>query len=308
MSKKKNKQKKDDIDDIFRTIDFALVQVYWNKNSINNYKLLFSRLYAGLDFEDLDDINYKQSAIMGRISDVIKVSDYEVVARNTSNSSEFKSEYESNRTIFNTFITEPGSGIKSRGQDSDTIFLKKKNSDHVDRLDIVTDWFRISNTDPYIIDKNGKISKNENILSDLIEDTDNIFAFNYRKHQCTYFNSIRHLTDKDMEIGFLTADLKSDKEAGARMFCNIIAPTKNSDSNHDFFIAKARYKAPDNDDSIAKGVVRVPEINANVDKFETVLASEMKIKNYVSPHKDDMPYAMKRMLEQADQDPDWFHD
>lgn len=306
MSKKKNKQKKDDIDDIFRTIDFALVQVYWNKNSINNYKLLFSRLYAGLDFEDLDDINYKQSAIMGRISDVIKVSDYEVVARNTSNSSEFKSEYESNRTIFNTFITEPGSGIKSRGQDSDTIFLKKKNSDHVDRLDIVTDWFRISNTDPYIIDKNGKISKNENILSDLIEDTDNIFAFNYRKHQCTYFNSIRHLTDKDMEIGFLTADLKSDKEAGARMFCNIIAPTKNSDSNHDFFIAKARYKAPDNDDSIAKGIVRVPEINANADKFETVLASEIKIKNYVRPRKIGVSYTMKEMMDQGDQD--WFHD
>ena len=306
MSKKKNKQKKNTTDDIFRTIDFALVQVYWNKNSINNYKLLFSRLYAGLDFEDLDDINYKQSAIMERISDVIKVSDYEIAARNTINSSEFKSEYESNRTVFNTFITEPGSGIKSRGQDSDTIFLKKKDSDHVDRLDIITDWFRISNTDPYIIDKNGKISKNENILSDLIEDTDNIFAFNYRKHQCTYFNSIRHLTDKDMEIGFLTADLKSDKEAGARMFCNIIAPTKNSDSNHDFFIAKARYKAPDNDDSIAKGVVRVPEINANVDKFETVLASEMKIKDYVRPRKIGVPYTMREMMNQRDQD--WFHD
>lgn len=306
MSKKKNKQKKNTTDDIFRTIDFALVQVYWNKNSINNYKLLFSRLYAGLDFEDLDDINYKQSAIMGRISDVIKVSDYEIAARNTINSSEFKSEYESNRTVFNTFITEPGSGIKSRGQDSDTIFLKKKDSDHVDRLDIITDWFRISNTDPYIIDKNGKISKNENILSDLIEDTDNIFAFNYRKHQCTYFNSIRHLTDKDMEIGFLTADLKSDKEAGARMFCNIIAPTKNSDSNHDFFIAKARYKAPDNDDSIAKGVVRVPEINANVDKFESILASEMGIKDYVSPHKKGIPY--REILGQTDQERDWFYD
>lgn len=306
MSKKKNKQKKDNIDDIFRTIDFALIQVYWNKNSINDYKLLFSRLYAGLDFEDLDDINYKQSIIMKKISDVIEASDYNIVARNTENSTCFKPEYESNKTIFNTFITEPGSGIQSRGQDSDTIFLKKKNSEHVNRLDIITDWFRISNTDPYVIDKNGKIGKNEHILSNLIEDTDNIFAFDYRKHQCTYFNSIRHLTDKDMEIGFITADLKSDKKIGAKMFCNIIAPTANSDSNHDFFIAKARYKAPDNNDSIAKGVLRVPEINANADKFESILALEMGIKDYVSPHKKGIPY--REILGQTDQERDWFYD
>ena len=283
MSKNKNKQKKDKKqktvdDDLFNPVmPFDLIQVYLNKSALDQYKLIYSYLIADDDTWD-SDTDFVQQEVAEVINRTISKSRYKITAWNSNNSSKFKSEYDCNKTLFNTFMTEPNSGIISRGQDSDTIFLQNKdNSDDNIRVDIINDYFALPRKNCYTIDERGKI-KQESYLTCVTDSySSDVFAFDYRKHECCFYTSKIKLLERDLKAGFLLPDFKSDKEVGAKLFCNEIAPITDNNVRNDFYIAKARYKAPDNTDSIARGVVNVPRINRRMKDFQPEFMSELNV-------------------------------
>ena len=95
MSKKKNKQKKDEKqktvdDDFFNPVmPFDLIQVYLNKSALDQYKLIYSYLIADDDTWD-SDTDFVQQEVAEVINRTISKSRYKITAWNSNNSSKFK--------------------------------------------------------------------------------------------------------------------------------------------------------------------------------------------------------------------------
>lgn len=216
-----------------KMVPLYIVQTYINKQRNNRYDQANIMLTSDKDKADL--YSDKQLNV---IMDYVDKHSASNVYSATSNTYPYDSEF-SNRSILNTILSEPNSGIKVIGQDSNT-YVHEDNGKRT-RLDLITD--RILVPDDFDGDNN---------LNQLV-DCSRYIVMDYKQ------KSFHVYSDKDSALAEFASE-KNDLALATKVY--------NEQSNNNISLAgigedyaisvlKIRKKNPDNKKSVAKCLINI---------------------------------------------------
>lgn len=216
-----------------KMVPIYIIQIYINKQRNNQYDQANIMLTSDKDKADL--YSDKQLNV---IMDYVDKHSTSNVYSATSNAYPYDSEF-SNRSILNTILSEPNSGIKVIGQDSNT-YVHEENGKRT-RLDLITD--RILVPDDFDRDNN---------LNQLV-DCSRYIVMDYKQKLFHVYS------DKDSAVAEFASE-KNDLALATKVYNeqgNNNISLAGIGKNYAISVLKIRKKNPDNEKSVVKCLINI---------------------------------------------------
>ena len=218
-----------------KMVSLNIVQTYINKQRNNQYDQANIMLTSDVDKADL--YSDKQLNV---IMDYVNKHSASNIYSATSNTYPYNSEF-SNRSILNTILSEPNSGIKVIGQDSNT-YVHEENGERT-RLDLITD--RILVPDDFDRDNN---------LNQLVDCSRYIVMDYKQKSFHVYSNKDSALSDFKSGISSRTLSTSVFKQKDAS---DLKSEITGLGRDYAISVFKIREKNLDNKKSVAKCLINI---------------------------------------------------